>query len=77
MGIPKTKPKSLSEFVLYKKRVGCKVCQLSPAITEEIKGSRSKKIGRAVVLEWLQREHGIKLTGAELDSHYSGRHENG
>lgn len=75
-GRPK-KTRTLLEFVLAKKRAGCRVCQLPIEVVAEMRSARSKKIQRPVMLEWLQREHGIRLTSADLDAHYSGRHENG
>lgn len=71
------KPQTLAEFVMAKKRAGCKVCQLPIDVVAQVKSARDKRIPRPVVLEWLAREHGIKLSPADLDTHINGRHENG
>lgn len=70
------KGKSLVEFMQAKRRAQCRVCQFPPDILEEIKVAKTRKITRAIVLEWLYRERGIKIASADLDAHYSGRHEN-
>lgn len=70
----KTSPVSLAEFVVAKKREGCTVCALPSDLAEQIKGAHTKKIRRPIILEWLQSV-GYKITGSQLDSHYSGRHE--
>lgn len=74
----KRKPKrSLVDFVLDQKRKDCRVCKLEAGLRAQLKEAAKRKIPRRVWLEWLALEHGIKLTGADFDAHYSGRHENG
>ena len=66
---------TLTEFVRAKKRAACPVCGLTEDVRSQLIEARTKKIKRAEQLEWLAVQHQIKLTGAELDCHYSGKHE--
>ncbi len=74
MSKPKS-PRSLVDFARAKRRSGCKVCKLPPPIADELKAARDRKVPRAVQLEWLNTEHGLKITGMDLDMHRNGRHD--
>lgn len=73
MAKPKEAP-TLVEFYLAKKREGCRVCALPEDVMEQMRQAKSRKIQRALQLEWLAKL-GYKLTVRDLDSHYSGRHD--
>lgn len=71
-----TKPKrSLTDFVMAKKRANCPVCALPAAVRQQIAEARNKRIRRAEQLEWLRAEYGVKLSVADFEAHHSGRHE--
>lgn len=67
--------RSLSQFVLDQRRSGCAVCSLPPEVLAEVRTASRRKIPRAVVLEWLTVEHGVKVAAADLNTHVNARHD--
>lgn len=67
--------RSLTDYVMLKKREGCKVCALGAPIIVQMKEARGKKINRGIVVEWLNDEFAVIITRSDLDSHYNGRHD--
>lgn len=71
------KPRSLVEFVRDMKRSNCAICAIpDPDIKAQLKAATEKKIKRGWVLQWLRDECGIEVTDADMNRHYSGRHDN-
>jgi hypothetical protein len=67
--------RSLIDYTMEKKRKACAVCSLPTDIRDQLREARTRKIRLPEQIEWLAEEHGIKLTRAHFDAHYSGRHE--
>jgi hypothetical protein len=67
--------RSLLQFMRDKRKLTCKLCQLPETVRAELSEAREKKVPRALQLEWLVQEHGLKITGTELDIHRNGRHD--
>ena len=65
---------SLADFMRAKRRAECPVCQLPEEVTEQLAEAGRKKISRRDQIEWLNNELGIDISSADLDKHYSGRH---
>ena len=68
-------PRSLIRFARDKRREGCPVCALSPDIRAQLVEASSRKIPRAVQLEWLRTDVGARITDADLSQHANGRHD--
>lgn len=66
--------RSLVDFVKARKCEGCRVCALPKELLDQVRSASEKKIKRTVVLEWLNKEHGAKITDADLTAHYGQRH---
>jgi hypothetical protein len=66
---------TLLDFMRDKKRAGCAVCALPDTVRTQLLAARDKKIRRADQIEWLRTVIGAELTSRDLDSHYSGRHD--
>lgn len=68
-------PRTLAAFVHAKRRSGCPVCALPAGVRQQLTEARNRKITRAVQLEWLRTEVGVKVTDADLTAHVNGRHD--
>lgn len=69
-------PMSLAEFVNARKRADCSVCKLPDDVKTQLReAGNKKKIRRPEMLEWLRAVVGVNVTDADLNAHYSGRHE--
>lgn len=66
---------SLVEFMKEKRRKACPVCSIPDEVREEMSVARNRKIKRPDVVEWLNTVAGFKVTNADLDAHYSGKHD--
>lgn len=75
MGEKAPERQSLIEFMKEKRRKACPVCAIPEDIREEMGVARSRKIKRPDVVEWLNNVMGFKITNADLDGHYSGKHD--
>jgi hypothetical protein len=67
--------RTLEDFVRAKRRSNCVVCKLSPEVLAQIKTARDKRIARDIVVEWLEKDHRVKISPDELTSHVNARHE--
>ena len=67
--------RSLYDYMHAKRRADCPVCQLPDDVREQLRGAKKRKIPRADQVEWLNVEVGSSVTSANLDAHYSGRHD--
>lgn len=67
--------RSLIDYTMAKKRAACVICSLPNEIKSQLREARNRKIRLPEQIEWLAEEQGIKLTRAQFDAHYSGRHE--
>lgn len=74
---PPSSSRTLAEFLLAKRRQGCPICDLDPAIRDQLKEASKKAVRRQDQIEWLEQEFGLSLTRAAFDAHHSGRHEQG
>lgn len=63
--------RTLVDFVNAKRRASCAVCSLPDAIRAQVRSAPDKDIPRRVVREWLEAEHGIKISEAEFQTHAS------
>lgn len=68
-------PRSLVRFMRDKRREGCPVCALDPAVRQQLAEASTRKIPRAVQLEWLHAEVRTKVTADDLSQHVNGRHD--
>lgn len=66
---------SLMEFVKERRRAECGICALSDEVRAQIAGASDKKIKRPVVIDWLQKEHDVKVTEDDLARHVNARHD--
>jgi len=69
--------RSLREFWRAQKAVNCKVCALPEAILAQIRGRDRRTASINVVVEWLVKEHGVRITRDEFLSHQRGQHHPG
>jgi hypothetical protein len=67
--------KSLTEFLLDKRREGCPLCALSQDVKDQLKLATKRSIKRAEQMEWLAEEFGLKFTVEQFNTHHAGRHE--
>jgi len=63
---------SLDAYMMGKQRASCRICQLPPALREQLTAG-ARKYTRAELIEWLAKGHGVVLTVADFTAH-SGRH---
>lgn len=75
----KTTPRTLADFARDKRvserMANCPVCKLPKEVREELARCRTLKIPGAWILEWLEGEHGVTVTPAELSAHRTGYHD--
>jgi hypothetical protein len=67
--------RSLSEFLLEKRREGCPICALAADVKEQLRKASKASVRRAEQIEWLESEFKVKLTVEQFNAHHSGRHE--
>lgn len=67
--------RTLTQFARAKRRVGCPVCALPADVRAQLAGASSRKIPRAVQIDWLTTELSVKITDAHLTAHFGGRHD--
>lgn len=67
--------RSLTEFLLAKRREACAVCALPDDIRDQIASAREKRIERRVIREWLDEDCGIKVPDAAFTTHSNGHHD--
>lgn len=74
---PTKEPASLEAFARTKRdaarRAACAVCALPDEIAAQIKTCHEKKIDRRTVREWLEREHGIRISDSVFTTHANSR----
>ena len=63
---------SLDDFMLAKRREGCKICALPEDIRQMLTAG-AKKYTRPELIDWLDKGHGVVLTVADFTAH-AGRH---
>lgn len=73
----KPKPRSILEYVKDRRLGDCTVCKKVPvALMAQVRDAmKRQRVDVETVLVWLEKEHGIKLTGAQWQTHRVGRHE--
>lgn len=69
-------PRTITQFVRDKRRVGCPVCKIpAPIRAQMVEARRRSRITVATIVEWLKSEHGISITREQFRLHYGGLHE--
>lgn len=71
--------RTLQEFELDRRREEvikeCRVCALPEEVRKQLRALRNLRISKAVAVQWLSEDYGIKLTEAELMGHSKGQHD--
>ncbi|MBA3836485.1 MAG: hypothetical protein C0499_02345 [Zymomonas sp.] len=72
---PKTKPITVAEFLLGKRKAICPVCQLREPVKAIVADARKKGERQADILECLQVCYRVTITPRDYSAHFSGRHD--
>jgi hypothetical protein len=73
--MPKPTTPNLVQFARARRRKGCPVCALPKEVRMQLIDARGKKIPRVIMMEWLNKELGHKITDEQLTTHAGGRHD--
>ena len=71
----KSKPITVAEFLLNKRRAVCPVCQLKEAVKAVVLDARKKGERQADILECLEVCYRVTVTPRDYTAHFSGRHD--
>ena len=67
--MPAASGRSLTDYLLEKKRAACAVCALPADVLAQLAAASEKGIKVADRLEWLAAEYGAHLTRTDLEAH--------
>lgn len=73
--IKPSKPITVSEFLLNKRRAVCPICQLKAPIKEMVMDAKKKGERQQDIIEYLRECHKITVTPRDFSAHVSGRHD--
>jgi len=60
---------------LDQKRALCPVCKLDKGVRDQLAEASAQGITRKEQVAWLEDVIGVRLTSAQLNAHFSGRHD--
>ena len=72
---PKSKPLSVAEFLLNKRKAICPVCQLKEPVKAAVTEAKKKGERTADILEYLQVCHRVTIAPRDYQAHFTSRHD--